>query len=325
MQNRYLIGFIFYVSSFCFGCNSENKLSEAEGFYAPENAFEIHSDSLDLQAGIASIERQEYDSACYYLLKSAESENIPIRTEAYLYLNFIETRLHNYDTALLYLEQYHKNAMLLFNRAMEAERVVQDQKEDFNSIVNVIENQSKRRRILIGIFIAALLIVVFMVICREHKKYLIFSGKKNRELKQLTSEIKLKMEEKQAIGYSSYLLQADIFKQTPIYATIKQLEKQQENGQCRVLTYERQDLLEKELDRVFENFQKELCEIDANLTANDIKLCCLSLLPLSTYAKAVCFGSTETNIIKQRKHYIKKKMTQESDNVLLFDFIFSPR
>lgn len=114
--------------------------------------------------------------------------------------------------------------------------------------------------------------------------------------------------------------------QTSIYRKIRQLENKNKNRKdISILTYEKQDHLQRELKRSFSDFMKDLEKCGAKLTTNDIKLCCLSLLPLTAPGKAICFGACETNGIKQRKHYIKKKMAKESDNRSLFDFIFTPR
>ena len=326
MYSRFLLGFILcVVVGYLSGCNSELLPSGIEMLSDEEKAFSIHADSLDLLEGIASAEREDYEKARAHLLKSAESDNIPVRTESYLYLNFIETRLKNYDKALIYLEQYHKNAMLLFNQANDAQREVLHHKQELNNILHTLKDQNKRRRVFVGSFTAVLFGAFLLWMYLERKKVHLFIRKKRTELDRLTSAIQSKEDEKNAISYHTYLLQADMFMQTPIYGEIKQLEKQQNCRECRVLTNSKQEQLQQELGRIFEFFQHDLNNLGANLTANDIKLCCLSLLPLSTYSKALCFGSTETGIIKQRKHYIKKKMKQESDCALLFDFIFSPR
>lgn len=315
------ITLLFFLSiHFCFGNNDKNVIPETEML---TTEFSIHSDSLDLQKGIYYVEKSEYDSARYFLLKSAESPSIPIKTESYLYLNFIETRLQNYDLALVYLEQYHKNAMLLFNRALEAEDSIKNHKDNINETINSIENQSKKELRIIIIFCVILVLIIFLLIYLQQKKLFIFSNHRKAELDRLNSVIQLKIKKKQSLSYDAYLLQAETFKQTAIYAEIKDLETQQRNRNAKVLTNEKQHQLKQEIDRIFKNFQDELNGCGAKLTENDIKLCCLSLLPLSSYAKALCFGSTETNITKQRKHYIKKKMTEDSDNSLLFDFIFS--
>jgi len=322
---RFLSGFILCMVGYLSGCNSAPLSSGVEIPSDGEISYAVHTDSLELLEGIASVEREEYEKARAHLLKSAESDNIPVRTESYLYLNFIETRLKNYDKALTYLEQYHKNAMLLFTRANDAQREVLHQNQKLNSILHTMEDQHKRRRVLLGTFSVVLLAAFLLWLFLERNKVHLFFKQKKRELDRLTSDIQSKEIEMSTISYHTYLLQADIFMQTPIYGEIKKLEKQQKNRECHVLSYSKQKELQREMDRVFEFFLHDLNNLEINLTSNDIKLCCLSLLPLSTYCKALCFGSTETGIIKQRKHYIKNKMKQESDCALLFDFIFSPR
>lgn len=316
----YTVLLFFSTSNFYFGSNIKKNTSE---IVISHIEFNIHLDSLNLQKGIKFIEQMNYDSARYYLLKSAESENIPIKTESYLYLNFIETRLKNHELALTYLEQYHKNAMLLFNRALQAENAIKNREENISDIIYSIEYQNKRKLFFIIVFCLILLTIIFLLMYIRQKDLFIFTKRKKAELDDLDFTIKLKTDENKSISYNSYLLQADIFKQTSIYSEIKLLESQQKDRNTKVLTNEKQDQLQQELNRIFENFQNELNTSCAKLTSNDIKLCCLSLLPLSTYGKALCFGSTETNIIKQRKHYIKKKMTKESNNSALFYFIFS--
>ncbi|WP_294081352.1 hypothetical protein [Proteiniphilum sp. UBA5384] len=282
-------------------------------------------DSLYLRKGKDCIERLDYDSARVYLLQSANSTDIPVRIESYLYLNFIEIRLENYDIALNYLELYHKNAMLLFQRSIEIEDSVRNQKDNIDNIFSSIRRQNKVRLFFVILSSLILLIVIVFLFYISQKRVSVYSTRKKKELEKLNSTIQTKKKLHKSLAYNSYLLQAEIFKQIPIYTEIKELECQDRSKNVRVLTYEKQDHLQRELDIHFANFQRDLCTIHAKLTQNDLKLCCLSLLPLNSFAKALCFGSTEVNVIKQRKYYIKKKMTEDSDNILLFDFIFSAR
>jgi hypothetical protein len=83
--------------------------------------------------------------------------------------------------------------------------------------------------------------------------------------------------------------------------------------------------LDGELAARFADFAATLREGWPTLTTGDVKLCCMSLLPLTPFARALCFGSTETNIIKQRKHTIKKKLAADTRGRALFDFIFEAR
>lgn len=307
---------------FCFGNIYAKEVSEIKMNMV---RYALSQDSLSLRMGIDFIERKEYDSARVYLLRSAESAEIPIKTESYLYLNFIETRLQNYDVALLYLELYHKNAMLLFHRSLEIEDSIRNHKESIDHMVSSLDRHN-RIRLHVVIFLSVMLLsVVFLLIYLQYKGLSIFSKRKKKELDQLNETILSRKDVHQSLCYNAYLIQSEIFKETQIYKEIKVLEKQDRTRDVKVLTYEKQAQLQREFDRYFENFQRDLHGMDVKLSENDIKLCCLSLLPVSSFGKALCFGSTEINVIKQRKYYLKKKMTEDSDNKLLFDFIFSVR
>jgi hypothetical protein len=126
-------------------------------------------------------------------------------------------------------------------------------------------------------------------------------------------------------AWKSYLAGAEVFKQTPIYAEIAALAMQTQGRNARVLSHARQEALDVELAETFAEFATELRAVCPSLTAGDVKLCCLSLTGLSSFGRALCFGSVETNVVKQRKHKIKRKLTTDDVGRQLFDFIFSPR
>ena len=310
---------IFYLSCIATSCDS---FGSAESANNQKDIWEVHADSINLEKGKIFIDHAEFSSARVYLLKSAASNSIRIKTESYFHLNSLEVRLKNYDTALIYLQKYHENALLIYQQALESELKIQEQHLE----VKNIQQQSSKKLLVAFLISTILLLLILRIIYLQRKKITIFSRHKRAELKKLDTLIESKKDEKKSVTYTAYLLQADIFMQTPIYKKIKQLENQNKTGNdILILTYEKQDHLQRELKRSFSNFINDLEKCGAKLTSNDIKLCCLSLLPLTALGKAVCFGACETNSIKQRKHYIKKKMTKESDNRSLFDFIFTSR
>lgn len=323
LKNIVLILFAALSIHFCFGFTLYSRTSETEMDYAKKQSAVSKTDSLILSEGIRFIEEEKYDSARFCLLKSAGSKDLSIRTESYLYLNFIETRLENYDVALVYLEQYHKNAMLIYHRAVETEKLVHNHYDNLQHLIGKIEKQNSSKLILSGIFSFVLLAAILALIYLQHKKLSLFSNSKRHKLKNLDLEIEAKNQEIQKIDFSAYLLEADVFVNTPIFLELKKLESQPRNNKATVLNYEKQETLQKEINRIFKIFNQHLRETEVNLTQNDIRLCCLSLLPLNSFAKALSFGSTEMSVVKQRKHYIKKKMTDNSHNDALFNFIFA--
>jgi hypothetical protein len=213
--------------------------------------------------------------------------------------------------------------MLIYHRAVETEKLVHNHYDNLQHLICKIEKQNSSKLILSGILSFVLLAVILALIYLQHKKLSLFSNSKRRKLKNLDSEIEAKNQEIQKIDFSAYLLEADVFVNTPIFLELKKLESQPRNNKATVLNYEKQETLQKEINRIFKIFNQHLRETEVNLTQNDIRLCCLSLLPLNSFAKALSFGSTEMSVVKQRKHYIKKKMTDNSHNDALFNFIFA--
>ena len=104
------------------------------------------------------------------------------------------------------------------------------------------------------------------------------------------------------------------FRQIAIYAKIKDLSQS--------LNYEEQRILEDEIQSHFICFTHNLRQLCPAITRKEIFICCLSFY-FSMKTIALCFGYTSTNTIRQHKIRIKNKMTVDSDNAFLFDFIFS--
>lgn len=304
----------------------ENSLLETPSAATPDH-FVQPADSVLLQQGIAYLGNNEYDEARKCLLQSAESEDIAIKAESYLYLNSLEMRLENYQQAFIYLEEYHRQAIALYNRALEAEKSIRSHKDDIDLAIRDFDNLKNRNNTFKNFAILIALIVVFAILVyvlgNRKKNILLNKGKK--DLEKLDHAIEQKKKETKSIEYEHYLVQAEVFMQTVIYKEIVELGKQQRDKHVKVLSYQKQDILKKELDKYFDKFIRQIQEISPNLTENDVKLCCLSLLPLDAFPKALCYGSTEVNIIKQRKHQIKKKMAITPANTEFFAFVFDVR
>lgn len=215
--------------------------------------------------------------------------------------------------------------MLLYKKSQEIEAETRNHKDFVDKRIATFEDRSNSREKTLVDFLCSLLLVGLFWAYLRHKKNHLFYKRGENKLKSLDSEIYSKTKEIKEIEYSSFLLQADIFVQTALFAELKELEAQPRTKDAKVLSYEKQKMLQNEIDRIFNKFCEMLYSIDLKLTLNDIKLCCLSLLPLDSYAKALCFVSTEISVVKQRKHYIKKKMLSSPENKELFDFIFAKR
>jgi succinate dehydrogenase/fumarate reductase flavoprotein subunit len=278
----------------CLSCGS----SHDGGF---EN---FSADTLSLFEGRRLYGEGEYELAREQLMKSVGSTSTYIRAESYLYLNALEMDLGNWDAARPWLEKYHAEAMKLFRQALDAgERITIHEERTERSI-------SSLRWLVAGVVCVVSAIAGLAVWERRRV------GTPTADL--ATRDVVERGE------WEGWRAGAEAFMRTAVYAEIAELERQPADRRARVLSLSRQEALDAELADHFAEFAGLLCEVCPALTAGDVKLCCLSLTPLSTFGRALCFGSTETNIIKQRKHKIKRKLTTD-DGRQLFDFIFAPR
>jgi hypothetical protein len=266
------------------------------------------ADTVALTEGLRLYGEGEYELAREQLMRSAGSKSTYIRAESFLYLNALEMDLGNWDEARGWLERYHAEAVKLFRQTVDVEeRITIHREETERSIASL-------RWLVAGI--VCVVVSMAALALREHGRRT--AGKEPAA----PSAAPDGMEQAE---WGKYLEGAGAFMQTPIYAGITELERQTPDRRARVLPLSRQEALDAALAEHFSGFAEQLRAACPALTAGDVKLCCLSLVPLSTFGRALCFGSTETNIIKQRKHKIKQKLTADEAGRQLFGFIFAQR
>jgi hypothetical protein len=272
--------------------------------FAPEP--QPSPDTLALVAGLQFFEEEQYDLARDSLRVSARSGSTYIRAESFLYLNALEMELGNYEVARPWLERYHAETVRLLRSAAEASARAAEQ----------AARDRRRNDTLTMVAIVAMAVIVIVMLWR----------KKRSVTDSAVAPVEPASPEPAAAPaeWKNWLADAERFKQTPMWSEITALAAQKPGREARVMTLARQDALDEALDSAFGDFAEALRTAYPTLTAGDIKLCELSLLPLSSFGKALCYGSTETNIIKQRKHTIKKKLADPSGRAL-FTFIFAER
>ncbi len=266
------------------------------------------ADTLALVEGLELFERGNYEGARVQLRESAKSESTWIRAESFLYLNALEMELGDYDAASLHLNRYHAETMRLMREA--SERMAR-------------QTARLRRRqeiiVVVGIVFAVVVIGGGVWSRRARRRAGSVEGAAGAAGSPVAAHAL--REEDRAL----WMAAAEEFGRTEIWTEIAALAAQKPGREARVLTTARQEVLDAELAAAFAGFAEALREGWPALTGGDVKLCCLSLLPLSPFGRAICFGSTETNIVKQRKHTIKKKLAGDERSRAMFDFIFGPR
>jgi hypothetical protein len=107
------------------------------------------------------------------------------------------------------------------------------------------------------------------------------------------------------------------FKKKKIYQKILEIETI-----GKPFNYKEQEILKKKLQSSFYTFIEFLKTICNNLTLLEVVICCLSIMYNSKTISG-CLGYPNTVNFRKHKNRIKKKLTIDSDNSLIFNFIFT--
>lgn len=298
----------------------------------PEDALSRHNsprplppDTLALVEGLRLFEDGDYEGARGQLTVSARSASTWIRAESFLYLNALEMELGNYAAARTHLDRYHSETMRMLRSTADSSSRMERQAAQLR----------RRHDTLVGGMVVLTIMVAGAVvfISRGRRAKIIAPlHDPDRHAYGDTGWNRVTMDEgistrrnNDGDTFQAWMDDAETFRQTPIWAEVASLAEQRPGREAKVITSARQDVLDAELAHVFADFAATLRRDYPTLTAGDVKLCCLSLLPLPPFGRALCWGSTETNIIKQRKHVIKKKLAGDVRGRGLFEFIFAAR
>lgn len=314
-----------------------------------------------LTKGELYIAINEYDSARFYLNKSVTSKDIFTETASYNCLYELELSLKNYESAIFFLNKYQigVDSIITLNQRRETEKTAY--KYNVEKAVLEINSINKTRLSLLGVFFSVVILSLLILFILHDKKRKLKQKAKENEILANEKEIIKKEKEIANLNHKMDLIKKNLsvyegmenefclykkekkvkrdelfallredtnsycndFKKLPIYTKIKYLSDQKRDKSRIILTYPEQDILTAEINRIFSRLIESLNKSYPALTGDDIKLCCLSLLKLSTYNISLCFTVSGVNAIKQRKHRIKSKMTDFSGDSLLYDFIFS--
>ena len=315
-------------------------------------------DNTYLNMGSMLLNMQQYDSARHYLLLGAESNYIYTKVASYMYLEKLENTLGDNKKAYYYSQLHSdlKDSIDLKERVFGIKAI--DLKYNIKKTITKLEKQHESRNKAIlstTLFFLIIIVTVFIVrdkkkkakhrkqkhelslkeksLSRKEKELIILKSKLENTVKYKENDTKLdniqKLIQKKETDLIVLLnqittLQCEIFKRTKIFDHIMEINlEREEKGPDAVLKNKEQEILKKEVNSIFETFIDDLRKNCESLTNEDLLFCCLSLLKLPNPTIGICFGSSNTDIIKQRKCRIKSKMSK-TDSSFLFNFMFPP-
>ncbi len=295
--------------------------------------------------GILFNEKEEYDSARYFLEKSLLTTNLEYKSYSLKELYQIEKKTGNHEKATGYLEEY----VLITDSLQENEQASEIQQLVYkhNTSIRIAEEQIKSKRILTGVVTGFIIICFIMIILYQNRinrkkqqqlLYQVSLEKAQQKLTALQSTIDDNMaminylqheynylqqgqseKEKQInerertieqLKEEKYRLRNWLFGQSDIYKKIITLSswKVSDRKQMKVLSTEDQKKLKNVLFDIYAEYINTLKSEYPRLTDSDLLLLCLQETSLDSLSIAICFGYTNTHPINQRKLRIREKM-----------------
>lgn len=283
-----------------------NKIERYDEALRYFNQIRVPSEETFSNKGFVYMRLHQFDSARYNLLRATDSDQLHIKASAYCSLAELEGEQQNYQMAYYYQNNYQTTLDSIQSHL---------HKEEINDLIhqNRLEKNAvrlsmqyrQRMYFLVTSFLLIVVVAVFLFILNNRKK----------RIKQQEQENELLRKENEILELNE--LHYRNFKEKPIYKRILELEESKE-----ILTFKEQEILKNEINFYFQLPIKDLQSACPSLKDDDILLCCLTKLNLSSSAIMLCMGYTGTNTIRQRRYRIKKKMTQDYDCKELYESIF---
>lgn len=333
-------------------CYNENDKHELALSYM--DRISILTDTYALNKGAVYTSLEKYDSAAVYLKSVLKSTDLGTRAVALKEISELEEKRGNLSEALLYLNTFVEVYDSLTINTFSAEIHGLNQIHNIQTEISKVKNKHATRvMVLVSCSIICILLVVVIAIIIDKKKKMrqnqerlshemkiIEKEKEISSLQKLIAEtrnriLELRYEKKNAVGEirekeESIMnmqkqldnLRIHLFNDKPIYKKIQKLDNQKESDNIMILASKDREELYKILQMIYADFYEELHNLCHLLTEEDLFFCCLAKMNFSMPLISACAGYPRTASARQRKHRIKKKMVEESDNIDLYNSIF---
>ena len=312
--------------------------------YLTEKNDSISYYSLWLTFGELYLDKQELDSAEYYLKRTLDIADFKRKILASYSLAEVEKIRGNYQRAFEYQSYYGDNIDSIFslNKASDIERLAYK----YDSEAKVAK-EKERHRLLVqqlcygGVLFVLVIAIIFQRIYRRRRIAQLLYEQRIAHLNEQTALSQLQIERLEA--QISALKQSDmereqeialkqaelcrvidekarlrncLFAETSIFKRIQELSSQAKPRQDgvkrdpKVLLIKEQEQLKGVLFDIYDDYIRYLKDIYPKITDDDCIYCCLKLCEFDDQTIAYCFGNVSRQIVAQRRLRLKKKMVE---------------
>ena len=312
--------------------------------YLTEKNDSISYYSLWLTFGELYLDKQELDSAEYYLKRTFDIADFKRKILASYSLAEVEKIRGNYQRAFEYQSYYGDNIDSIFslNKASDIERLAYK----YDSEAKVAKEKESRRFLVQqlcygGVLFVLVIAIIFQRIYRRRRIAQLLYEQRIAHLNEQTALSQLQIERLEA--QISALKQSDmereqeialkqaelcrvidekarlrncLFAETSIFKRIQELSTQAKPGQDgvkrdpKVLLIKEQEQLKGVLFDIYDDYIRYLKDTYPKITDDDCIYCCLKLCEFDDQTIAYCFGNVSRQIVAQRRLRLKKKMAE---------------
>lgn len=328
----------------CENVDSAFMYARLAGNYLTEKNDSISYYSLWLTFGELYLDKQELDSAEYYLKRTLDIADFKRKILASYSLAEVEKIRGNYERAFEYQSYYGDNIDSIFslNKASDIERLAYK----YDSEAKVAKEKESRRFLVQqlcygGVLFVLVIAIIFQRIYRQRRIAQLQYEQRIAHLNEQTAlsqlqierlgaqisalklsgmereqEIALKQAELCRVIDEKARLRNCLFTETSIFKRIQELSSQAKPGQDgvkrdpKVLLIKEQEKLKGVLFDIYDDYIRYLKDTYPKITDDDCIYCCLKLCEFDDQTIAYCFGNVSRQIVAQRRLRLKKKMAE---------------
>ena len=328
----------------CENVDSAFMYARLAGNYLTEKNDSISYYSLWLTFGELYLDKQELDSAEYYLKRTLDIADFKRKILASYSLAEVEKIRGNYERAFEYQSYYGDNIDSIFslNKASDIERLAYK----YDSEAKVAKEKESRRFLVQqlcygGVLFVLVIAIIFQRIYRQRRIAQLQYEQRIAHLNEQTAlsqlqierleaqisalklsgmereqEIALKQAELCRVIDEKARLRNCLFTETSIFKRIQELSSKAKTGQDgvkrdpTVLLIKEQEKLKGVLFDIYDDYIRYLKDTYPKITDDDCIYCCLKLCEFDDQTIAYCFGNVSRQIVAQRRLRLKKKMAE---------------